>query len=310
VEVIRIEVYSPFPAGNTNVYVINGELMIDIGVDDEKVIGKIKKAVDPDAVNLIITHPHADHFGAAYLFKNVSAHKDACKKMFDAEKEYFRLTSIHFALEGMPENLAVKMKEHAEKKYSRFVKPCQNCRKIQKKIKAGDEIFKVLHLPGHSFSHIAIYRRGHLFSGDILLDGLTPNPVIEPIDEEKRHPVLKQYLETIKRLNSMNIVRVYPGHRDFRRNVRDVLKEYVNSFERRSHEIFNACEGRTAFEITLNLFGMNQLFLAMSEVIAHLDFLSENGIIEKKEDRYRKNADPRDLKELWIEIKAETIGEE
>ena len=308
-EVIRIKVYSPFPAGNTNVYVINGELMIDIGVNDHRVVGKIKKAVDPDAVNLIITHPHADHFGAAYLFKNVFAHKDACKKMFDAEKEYFRLTSIHFALEGMPENLAVEIKEHAEKKYSRYVKPCRNCRKIQEKIKSGDEIFEVLHLPGHTFSHIAIYREGHLFSGDILLDGITPNPVIEPIDEEKRHPVLKLYLETVKRLNSMNIVKVYPGHRDFRRDVKDVLREYVNSFERRSHEVFNACEGKTAFEIALKLFGADQLFLTMSEVIAHLDFLSENGIIEKRGDRYRKNADLRDLRELWTEIKAETIEE-
>jgi len=305
VEVVRIEVYNPFPAGNTNVYVVNGELMIDVGVNDERVIERLK-AVNPDVV--VITHPHVDHFGAAYLFENVLAHEETCKKMFDCEKEYFRLASIHFVHEGMPKSLAAEMRERAEKRYSKFAKPCRSCKKIPEKVKAGGEKFEVLHLPGHSYGHIALYRDGHLFSGDVLLDGITPNPVIEPIDEEERHPVLKQYLGTIKILHSMNVVRVYPGHRDFRKGVREVLREYLKNFERRSYEIFNVCEGKNAFEIALSIFGMDQLFLAMSEVIAHLDFLSEKGIIEKRGGVYRKNADRMELEELWREIREEITG--
>ncbi len=307
-EVVRIKVYNPFPAGETNVYIINDEIVVDAGVNDERVKKELisamdKRGIDFENVKLIVTHPHADHFGSAYLFKNVFAHENACEKMFDAEKEYFRLVSSHFMLEGMPEKLAMEMQRRAEERYSRFAKPCKSCRKVEEQIKAGGDKFKVIHVPGHSFGHIALINSDVIFSGDVLLEGITPNPVIEPLNENERLPVLNQFLETIRKLYNLEIKKVYPGHREFRKDVKDVLGEYINSFEKRNFEIFDICEGKSAFEIALKLFDIHQIFLAMSEIIAHLDFLNEKGFVEKRDDIYFRSGDKADLKEEWTKIR-------
>ncbi len=314
-EVVKIKVYNPFPAGETNVYIINDELVVDAGVSDERVKQKLEEALrirgmDFESATLVVTHPHADHFGSAYLFSKVFAHENACEKMFDAEKEYFRLVTSHFILEGMPEKLAREMQRRAEERYKRFAKPCECCNKISDKIKAGEDKFDVIHVPGHSFGHIALINSENIFSGDVLLEGITPNPVIEPVDEFERLPVLDHFIDTVKKLYLLRVKRVYPGHREFNRDIKDVLREYLRSFEERCYEVYDLCEDKTAFEIALKLFDINQIFLAMSEVIAYLDFLSERGFVEKSGRKYLRRGRRDDLKEVWREIREETIREE
>lgn len=311
-EVRIAKIYNPYPAGETNVYIINDELVFDSGINLPQSVDMLKKALneanlDFESAGLVISHPHADHFGSAYLFRNVMAHENACKKLYDAEKHYFELVYAHFSLEGMPDELAKRMRERAEKKYAGLVKPCTCCGRIGERVKASGDVLEVIHVPGHSYGHIALYHResGSLFSGDILLDGITPNPVIEPLNELERMPVLEQYLNTLKKLYRLEVSRVYPGHRGVIENHRRVIEEYVRSFESRSFQVLEIADGKNAFEIATTLFDdMRQLFLIMSETIAQVDFLADRGFLEKRGDgRYRVTAERRELEEEWTRIR-------
>ncbi|AIY89378.1 MBL fold metallo-hydrolase [Geoglobus acetivorans] len=314
-EIRFAKIFSPYPVGDTNVYIINHEIVVDAGINLPESINDLKNELeksDMDFENstLILTHPHVDHFGSAYMFKKVYAHEIACERVHDAEKSYFELIYHHFGEEGMPLEVSRKMKENALKEYSKLIRPCKNCSKVGKKIRAGDDEFEVIHIPGHSFSHIALYNEEHgvLFSGDTLLNGITPNPVIEPDGRYNRKPVLQHYLRTLGYLYGLEIEKVFPGHRKHIENHRKLISDYLDGFERRSIEIFKLCKGKTAYEIAVEHFReKDQLFLAMSEVIAHLDFLHDNGFVEKTDGAYTARGEVRELEELWKEVKAEIL---
>ncbi len=316
VEIAKI--FNPYPAGDTNVYIINNEVVFDSGINLPQSVEALKNSLknsglDFDSAKLVISHPHADHFGSAYLFSNVLAHENSCWKLSDAEESYFRLVYAHFIREGMPVKLAELMEERVKKTYKGLVIPCKKCGKIGKKIKAGDDTLEVLHLPGHSYGHIALYHRDSksLFSGDIMLEGITPNPVIEPISEDERLIVIDLYLKTLEILYSLDVEKVYPGHRELKRSHREVIREYVESFEERSLEVFRNADGKNSFEIATSIFGRNkQVFLIMTETIAQVDFLANKGFIERRNGKYFRTADEGELKELWTEIRERILKKE
>ncbi len=315
VEIAKI--FNPYPAGDTNVYIINGEVVFDSGINLPQSVEALEKAlknsgIDFDSAKLVISHPHADHFGSAYLFSNVLAHENSCWKLSDAEESYFKLVYQHFMNEGMPLKLAEQMEKRVKETYKGLVLPCGKCGKIGSRVKAGDDVLEVIHIPGHSYGHIALYHRGScsLFSGDVMLDGITPNPVIEPVDEVERLVVIELYLNTLKKLYSLDVKRVYPGHRKMKRSHREVIREYLDSFQQRSFEVFEHADGKNSFEIATSLFGKTrQVFLIMTETIAQVDFLVEKGILERRDGKYIRTAEIEDLRELWTEIKERTLRE-
>ena len=317
-EVKSARVYNPYPAGDTNVYIINSEVVFDSGINLPQSVQTLKESLneanlDFESARLVISHPHADHFGSAYLFRNVLAHENACYKLHDAEKRYFELVYAHFNLEGMPDELAEKMRERAEKKYAGLVMPCTCCGKVGKSVKAGENRLDVIHVPGHSYGHIALYSKDSrvLFSGDILLEGITPNPVIEPLNTEERMPVLEHYLNTLERLYRLEVDVVYPGHRNPIHNHRDVIRNYITSLEERSYQVLEIANGKTGFEIATTLFSdIRQLFLIMSETIAQVDFLTGRGFLERDDEgRYWVTARRGELEGVWREIKERILKE-
>ncbi len=70
-------------------------------------------------------------------------------------------------------------------------------------IKAGDELFEVLHTPGHSSDSICLYAPAPktLFSGDTTVRIRSPGDVYT-----------QEYLEGLVRLAARKILRIYSGH--------------------------------------------------------------------------------------------------
>lgn len=314
---IRVaRIFSPYPAGDTNVYILNRDVIIDSGTNHPKSVEGLKRELksfemDFETSKLIITHPHVDHFGSAYLFKNVFGHELTCERARDGEKSYFNLVYRHFINEGFPAELAMKTMESSLERFSKLSKPCKHCRKIGSSVKAGDDVLKVIHIPGHSYGHIALYSEEHevLFAGDTLLNNITPNPVIEPVDEERRRPVIEIFMRTLAQLYELDVKITYTGHREFVRNHRALIEHYLESFMERSLNVFREIDGKSAFSLALKLFGEEvPIFLSMSEVIAHLDFLVDRGFAEKVDERYFPKGDIIELESLWREIQKEITG--
>lgn len=308
VEILKIP--NPFPhVKETNSYLINRSLMIDTGVNTPEALKAVKnflKERDLDfSIDVIVTHPHVDHFGLACFFENVYAHKQTCERLVGCAERYFKLCAVHFKKAGVPSALIEEIFKRYINIYTKLVKDCDKCVEIKDKVKVGDDVFDVLHTPGHTYGHIVLYHREteSIFCGDIVLENTIPNPVIEPIDEDLRHLVLEEYISTVEKLYELDVRNVYPGHGSFKSDFRSVLKRYVDRWMEKSIEIWNCCKNLTPFEIAKEIYGLKMLFLAVSEVLAYLDFLQHNGFVEVHGARYKKCGDLRDLVEFWNDKK-------
>jgi glyoxylase-like metal-dependent hydrolase (beta-lactamase superfamily II) len=85
-----------------------------------------------------------------------------------------------------------------------------------KELQIGDRIAKVIHTPGHSHDSICLYEQESksLFSGDTPL-----------IIRTSSGTYTKDFVEVLKRLISMDIKAIYPGHSDpIFNNAIDILK--------------------------------------------------------------------------------------
>ena len=144
---------------------------------------------------------------------------------------------------------------------------------------------RALHAPGHSPGLICLYEPGTgvLFASDCLLPHITPNPILEPSapGSSEPWPSLPTYLATLERLEALDVATVLPGHgplfTDHRRAIARVRRHH-----RRRLEAVAVALGdgpATAYEVARRVFPKVRgwdVFLAVSEAVAHLDVLTEN----------------------------------
>jgi glyoxylase-like metal-dependent hydrolase (beta-lactamase superfamily II) len=74
-------------------------------------------------------------------------------------------------------------------------------------LETGEFTLQAVHTPGHASNHVCFRHEAHrmLFTGDHIMSGSTV--VIDPPDGD-----MKQYLESLQRLKSLNLLSLAPGH--------------------------------------------------------------------------------------------------
>jgi len=145
-----------------------------------------------------------------------------------------------------------------------------------------------MHFPGHSPGHLCLYdpEQKFFFSGDFLLPHITPNPLMEPDHDKpgRRLPALKQYLSGLDALEKLDIAMVFPGHggtfNDFRSVINVGRRHHQSQFARIKDKLKSG--GLNAFQLSRAIYpGLKgwEIFLGLSEILAHLDLLVEKGEI-------------------------------
>jgi glyoxylase-like metal-dependent hydrolase (beta-lactamase superfamily II) len=156
----------------------------------------------------------------------------------------------------------------------------------------GDHVdgWEVHHLPGHADGHLCLLRDGVLVAGDTLLDRITPNIGLFP---GSNPDPLADFLETLRRLISLDPVVAYPGHgepiRDPARRAQEILDHHAGRLARTSEAVRG--EARTAAAVARELFpdavSPPLRRFAFAESLAHLEHLALAGAIERLEDDER-----------------------
>jgi glyoxylase-like metal-dependent hydrolase (beta-lactamase superfamily II) len=298
----RIVVPTPYAVGPANVYVFPAEpvTLFDCGpntpaTENALLLGLAAIGVAPEQISrIVISHAHPDHYGMAPRLRDMSGaqilvgERDLPKL---ADDSMLVATGRLLLQAGMPMEELVEMGQR-ERKLGPQIRPeVAEAAPLQDGDRLRFEGFEleVLHLPGHTAGHICLYERKSeaLFSGDTLLLDISPNPLIEPdpMDPTERRRSLIEYLASLDKLSTLPLRTVFPGHGPPIEDPPVVIQEMRSHHRRRTETLAHMLDhaGKSAWQLANELFprleGFDN-FLAVSEVVAHIDLLVDQGVAE------------------------------
>lgn len=300
-EITRIALPTPFAIGDVAAYLIADDpvTLIDSGLAygdswDALVAGLRAHGLQPrDVKRVLLTHGHLDHYGQAARLQELGAtvymHPLEAGKVQEqpwwlaAREQVLRACGAPAAEQAIigevwQQGRALTLP------LSEFVPLTAG----QTFAFAHAPAFSVLELPGHALGHVGFLRAdGVLVGGDHLLAGVSPNPIMEPLEGGGRAPTLAQFLHSLDVASALDIHRVLPGHGPEIGDHRAVAADYRLRHERRLEAMAAQVPpaGVTAYELMRQVFprvrGWN-VFLALSEVLAHVDYLVTQGRLQRE----------------------------
>jgi glyoxylase-like metal-dependent hydrolase (beta-lactamase superfamily II) len=190
-----------------NMWLVRGrdrDLLVDAGLGAVPLRDHVP-ALNGRPVTLLMSHTHFDHIGSAYQFEDRIVHA--------AEAE----------IAANPTNLATLFEKYAGGHRDRdmFIAPPENwdasAYRIEPapatgliadgdRIDLGGRVFTVLHTPGHSPGHVALFeeRTGTLIAQDAVYDGR--------LVDDCYHSDIPVYIQTMRRLRTLDPTIVHGGH--------------------------------------------------------------------------------------------------
>ena len=295
----RIEIPTPYAVGPVNAYLIDEAplTLIDAGINTPEgqralLDGLGSAGVPPEALQrIVITHAHPDHYGLVGLLQERSG-----ATVYLPEREIARVRDRQMLFEvgkllvqaGMPLDLLFKMDQERKKgpraglQHDEVV-PVHDGDVFDFK---GGLRLVTHYMPGHTGGHVVYLEETSrtLFAGDQLLPETSPNPLLEPsLDEPgERRRSLEEYLASLERMLEMDLHLVYPGHGDPVSDPSALIRRTIEHHVKRKAEVaaLLGAEGKTPYELASEMYPDTdgyESFLAVSEVVAHLDLVVSDG---------------------------------
>lgn len=310
----RLSIPTPFTVGRVNCWLIDDDplTLVDTGPNSGDALDTLEQALAQhgrrigDLERIVISHQHADHTGladilarrsgaevcsitplAAYL---ASHHEQAEADDVFAEGQMRR--------HGVPADVvavlrAVSAMARGWGGRATVTRPLHDSEVLTF---AGRSL-RVWHRPGHSPSDTIFHdeQRGLLLAADHLLAHISSNPLLsrslDGRDDGRRPEALVTYLASLRSTRAMEGVDVLlPGHGDPFAKPATLIDQRLRMHERRADKIAGliAEHPRTAYEVGVELWGrvaLTQAYLALSEVLGHVDLLLRDGrVVEEPDD--------------------------
>jgi glyoxylase-like metal-dependent hydrolase (beta-lactamase superfamily II) len=305
----RLAIPTPFAVGRVNVYLIEDDplTLVDAGPNSGSSLDELQRQLGAhgysieDLELILITHQHIDHIG---LVQIAAAHSGAEVAAIDHLVPFVENYSESaaaddaFAMEvmlrhGIPPDVA-----QALASVSLAFRAWGSQAQIQRVLRAGDVVelrdrkLEVHFRPGHSPTDTVFHdaERRMLIAGDHLLQHISSNPLISrPVGSKKRPQSLVRYLESLRQTQAMDVDLVLGGHGDPVTGHRALIDERFGLHERRANKIHRliAERPRTAYELAQAMWGniaVTQAYLTLSEVVGHLDLLTNDGRAVERDD--------------------------
>lgn len=300
--IFRIILPTPFPVGGVNAFLIKGDplTLVDCGTNTdegyEKLVAKLREhgLVIQDLEVILITHGHLDHMGLLGRLLDESnaeayAHRVAVERSgrydesHDENVEFYTQTMRE---SGVPEE-TIKLFD----KFQRAHAPYGATAHIQHALEEGDTVgpFKVVHVPGHSPSDVLFHDPRHqiAFTGDHVLKGITPNPILRrPTPDNPNPNSLIEYIDSLRRTHTLDLKVCYPGHGSPITDHRAIIDDLFERVENRTARILDFLEDgpKTPHEVTMGLFPKidpKQYMLGLSVAIGHLELLQQRDVVQR-----------------------------
>jgi len=294
---------TPFPVGDVNVYLAEGDplTLIDCGASFPEGSAALREALTAlgytisDLKRLIITHHHADHMGlTAEIVREsgaqVVAHPLAARWL--ATPLAMRDRAVAFAADlwrsqGVPDELIAEMaRDNAY--FSRFVQthPATTTLDEGDTIGFAGHVWQVLHTPGHAGDLLCFYQpeSGVLLASDHVIGKISSNPLVEapPNEGDPRPRRLVEYLYHLDRVAALRVEVAYAGHGTPVTGLPELIAGRRVLHQTRAAAILAllADGPKNVYALARLMFPQvrrGEWYLVFSEVLGHLDLLEVTG---------------------------------
>jgi len=249
----QIGIDIPFENEPANFFLLKGPplVLVDAGPRMEVTEAALQEALgnwgctEKDIHHVLLTHAHFDHAGYAGVLQErfdleVYAHPEDhlgfCMGFEERARHVYAQYRHFYTQWGAACQTKDEMAEDAagfdclHQPLSRYTPLAHNMEPA-----IDNHSFRMIHVPGHSQGSVAFYETNHriLFSGDMLLENTTPCPFFRIQTEYESSKSLVRFLDSLNRLEALDVATVLPGHGKPFSNHQDVLASYRNHFARR-----------------------------------------------------------------------------
>jgi len=305
---------TPFAEGPVNVYFFPGDppTLFDVGPKGDQVYQALTAGLSQfgarpaDLKQIVISHGHVDHFGlAATLVRESGARvlthlrNQPILEQYVDDWRWRRVFFMEiFQLAGVPDAIGQVISNN----WDRFIPFGEGVALNGCSLQDGatlmlsGEPWQVLHTPGHASGLICLYQpdRRLLLSSDHLLRDITSNPFLEPprFGETERPRSLLQYLDSLQRVAALDVAMTYTAHGEPILDLHAHVAQIIAFHQERKERLADLLRSgpQTIYDLVVGHFGRLSpfdTFLAVSEVVGHLDWLEVEGrvVAEKANGR-------------------------
>ncbi len=296
--IYRIEIPLPHnPLRALNSYFVQGQernLLIDTGFNQPECRAAMDEArqqlgFSMDNTDIFVTHIHSDHAGLVHHL--ATPHTKVFCDAYTANAfkgpqldhwNYFNELIAQAGLSG------VSYTDHPGYKYK--TERVDNVHLVVEGdvLAVGGFNLQCVSTPGHAPDHTCLYDPQHklLFSGDHILDTITPNNTLWEQPATAARDLLQEYLDSLDKIAALDIRLTLPAHRQLIKDCKRRILELKEHHQRRLEDILEilGSQKMTGAEVASHMrwdmrnkpwqeFSAAQKIFATGEALSHLTHL-------------------------------------
>jgi glyoxylase-like metal-dependent hydrolase (beta-lactamase superfamily II) len=284
------------PRRTVNVVLVDGDplTLVDTGLRTPESLAaleggfaRVGRRIE-ELEQIVVTHPHNDHFGAAAELVRRSGARvvgDQPSQLAAFPASFAgnaRMRLELFEESGAPAEIAARWRERVDR-YLETAEPISDAQPLVEGdgVRMGGADWQVLAAPGHAATSIVLHQPEArlLIAGDILIGNAGASVTLHETDRPGRW--FLQITDSLAKLGELAVDRAYPGHGPLIEDGTRVIRQRRLRALQRYAEVREMvrAEGRSSWALSTAIYppGVGDTSLGLSQAVGYLEALVAEG---------------------------------